>query len=959
MGYLQRYVVWLVLPACAVEGQAPLGHEGAAIVAGSDDLDTPHRNASVFINVPDGSCTGTLISPLRVLTAGHCFPQNTPATAIANGWVITQTDVMVKIGRDSRRFADAIPVGQIFLRQRLDHEPTTDELPTDLAVLALTRRPVLGDGSVTGGPNVLPVHPWEDGASCPRGFRGIYSGWGPPSAAKDAPMPVLRQVGQSDIVFQSFYAALPYPSPQQTTHGDSGGPLFFQYGASPEQLLVCGALSGATQKIPNPNYLVTDSAWAPVEGNRTFLRDTAMHDGVWIGERQGADRDGDGVPDDDDNCPYIPNADQADDDGDEIGDMCDNCTSVYNPEQLTRADHADANYAAEVEVYGQDPPAIPPNAAFLETNFPGDACDPNPLTQTAVVGDYDPTGSRSIDCTVTAPPSCRPVRTRCPVDRGNLLLAKSAWASTSFLDQPVDGLTAFRRCACTNLDDDCSKDTEAQCFRSQLRFPSARWVPMSLIEPTSGHHLSTEGLVALRFPLMPTVLTGQAMLGWDVLADGIAPTFPPQPGVSVRFEGILWSWVWGYQTQAANPGSLTPAPTPTSPGEPTGTDREQRLRQHIARLHLTSDTTSVRVDPRCIAGVTPRPTVPIPSPCRDCGWDGLLAISKRPPGVDGPGWVGVMTPWSVTSLANLDEAARLALTDPSLDFVGLADVRGAPQRTGIGVLVDLQSREPMSLLRLGSDGIRAQSLRQPGVANASAARLPARKPLVVISGRRQEAAMFGEQDDAGHSLPSYRALDLERGTWTTRGFLPPTSPVAPLAATYRGQDDAYYVLDRASPHRLRLLRLPRGLTAEVIADWPAALSTRSYALTTGLDGALMLSSWSKSEFRIVEISLDRDGLHVARLRSGPGALAMPAVKGADGIVFARAREPVTLETLAPRRAHDAGGGASWPRHDVRHGHCADHDAGAGTSWPRHEVRHGDCADHDDARSSPEELRCAL
>src|SRR5262249_31336347 len=35
------------------------------------------------------------------------------------------------------------------------------------------------------------------------------------------------------------------------------------------------------------------------------------------------DRDGDGVPDQDDDCPDVPNSDQADSDGDCIGDACD------------------------------------------------------------------------------------------------------------------------------------------------------------------------------------------------------------------------------------------------------------------------------------------------------------------------------------------------------------------------------------------------------------------------------------------------------------------------------------------------------------------------------------------------------------------------------------------------------------------------------------------------------------
>ncbi len=46
-----------------------------------------------------------------------------------------------------------------------------------------------------------------------------------------------------------------------------------------------------------------------------------------------SDADGDGVPDDEDNCPDAANPDQADTDGDGIGDACDNCPAVANPDQ--------------------------------------------------------------------------------------------------------------------------------------------------------------------------------------------------------------------------------------------------------------------------------------------------------------------------------------------------------------------------------------------------------------------------------------------------------------------------------------------------------------------------------------------------------------------------------------------------------------------------------------------------
>jgi hypothetical protein len=45
------------------------------------------------------------------------------------------------------------------------------------------------------------------------------------------------------------------------------------------------------------------------------------------------DLDGDGVADEDDNCPAAANPDQADTDGDAVGDACDNCPSEPNPGQ--------------------------------------------------------------------------------------------------------------------------------------------------------------------------------------------------------------------------------------------------------------------------------------------------------------------------------------------------------------------------------------------------------------------------------------------------------------------------------------------------------------------------------------------------------------------------------------------------------------------------------------------------
>lgn len=46
------------------------------------------------------------------------------------------------------------------------------------------------------------------------------------------------------------------------------------------------------------------------------------------------DGDDDGTPDDEDNCPEVPNPDQLDGDGDGVGDACDTCPFIADPDQL-------------------------------------------------------------------------------------------------------------------------------------------------------------------------------------------------------------------------------------------------------------------------------------------------------------------------------------------------------------------------------------------------------------------------------------------------------------------------------------------------------------------------------------------------------------------------------------------------------------------------------------------------
>jgi len=82
-----------------------------------------------------------------------------------------------------------------------------------------------------------------------------------------------------------------------------------------------------------------------------------------------ADKDRDGVPDDEDNCPGTANPRQRDRDEDGVGDICDNCPLVYNPDQRD-SDNDGLGDACDNDT---DPDAKEPDTAC------GDPQHPSPL----------------------------------------------------------------------------------------------------------------------------------------------------------------------------------------------------------------------------------------------------------------------------------------------------------------------------------------------------------------------------------------------------------------------------------------------------------------------------------------------------------------------------------------------------------------------------------------------------
>jgi len=81
------------------------------------------------------------------------------------------------------------------------------------------------------------------------------------------------------------------------------------------------------------------------------------------------DSDGDGVPDSEDNCWYVVNPGQTDSDTDDVGDACDNCLIVANPGQ----EDSDANGIGDA--CDNCPTVANPGQLDSDADGIGDVCD--------------------------------------------------------------------------------------------------------------------------------------------------------------------------------------------------------------------------------------------------------------------------------------------------------------------------------------------------------------------------------------------------------------------------------------------------------------------------------------------------------------------------------------------------------------------------------------------------------
>jgi secreted trypsin-like serine protease len=217
MSFLRRA---LLLSAVALAALAAFASPSMAVVGGNDASQGEYP-AVAKITFGAFMCTGTLISPDTVLTAGHCSSITGAAVATPASWPAPLINVRIGGTRDGE--GESVPVGRVIMNP--DYLLGTGY---DISLLKLSRNSAQPPVKVAGA-----------------GERGIWSagtvetivGWGATEEGGDTPS--VLQEAQVPITTDAYCAGAygdfdpatmvcaGYPQGGvDTCQGDSGGPMF-------------------------------------------------------------------------------------------------------------------------------------------------------------------------------------------------------------------------------------------------------------------------------------------------------------------------------------------------------------------------------------------------------------------------------------------------------------------------------------------------------------------------------------------------------------------------------------------------------------------------------------------------------------------------------------------------------------------------------------------------------------
>lgn len=220
---MSRIRTLLLALSTAAAGSALLAGPSAAIVGGQDTSDPRYRGVAEVTLAKAFGCTGTLIAPQWVLTAGHCGSL-TGGTGVATPASFPAQTIDVRMGSNQRRQGKLYPVSQVIVEP--DYLLTDGYDITLLKLVAPTT-----DLPVTNVANASERALWSIGT-----LERIV-GWGvtsedgsAPKVLQEASVPIVAD-GDCAKAYRGFenrtQVCAGYPEGGvDTCQGDSGGPLF-------------------------------------------------------------------------------------------------------------------------------------------------------------------------------------------------------------------------------------------------------------------------------------------------------------------------------------------------------------------------------------------------------------------------------------------------------------------------------------------------------------------------------------------------------------------------------------------------------------------------------------------------------------------------------------------------------------------------------------------------------------
>jgi Trypsin/Thrombospondin type 3 repeat len=926
----------LVFTGAACSGQtegesADLGQVQQAVANGLDTGAGAYRNvASVgggTLGPGPGAgftigCSGTLAGPRHVITAAHCLVGTSPSTADyrGNDQVATFDPVVNAAGESPLTTPQAVR----FRHTNLGSGPSvslkqpgfTFPEAGDIGVFRLDRKvapsiavpaPVAGllagTTCVYGGGNLNTVV----------GF-GIRASGGPvPTSRNQNTYNNLTRFLSGNAAHYAFVQIDPTPYRGLLPY-DSGGGLFDANG------VLCGVNSSLFfLNGTSTSYHAAVDSPAAVQFLRSVLIDPKTND---IFDKCNAppgalDTDGDGFPDSCDNCPSIGNPDQVDSDGDGVGDHCDNCRQTPNPAQynsnLAFETRPSPNGRGPINVITQ---ASDPN--YLTANYPGNACDTQPLsilsTGDGARSSSSRPSSRSVQCKIST--TVCPNTTidfpegRCDVSQGNRLDVSSILGRQDSLPltDPAANRTAAAntrvlRCPCVvgESDANCINVT---CLRTNLGSPSATWKKMRLLDDTKNAVNDRVYLNRIESSVERNFLATSHFAGlgasatyaaWDYGTETDL-TMLPTPIVgsktSAQLPGtniLAWSWVRNFAVYPAS-GSIVPPPATTAAA--TGTTIEQNVRQSLNRMVITEDIAAwpgnPPGNPTFGADTTINPCKPpvyfptwlFPPPCLECNFKSWVAYRKDElvnPVVLGSGLRGARK-------GTIDSQILRAVDDPNVALVIASDeAKWATGQKRRGAIV--QRNYP-----LVAGKVSATMLAEPSNWGSQAIGTDY-EMRYVMSQKRQDVAYFNRKQSDGSMLQGYYVHDFDLNAMRYEFFNGSTTINNIQSVTYRAEDDAYYFLDLdPGQNNVSLYRLPRGNVPEFIYSWTRSNSTE-WKVFTGAKGELIVATQKagSSQFAVLEFAAQGTPATYSWMYRTSKSLA-----GTTGIVFGQLGEDLLL-----------------------------------------------------------------